>query len=71
MTNLFHLLLVVLIFMGYNLSDLTPPTYHYPFFFLSLVLWPYGDIVVGCCITSTSLSVYTKVWCDFINEVLL
>ena len=35
------------------------------------MLWSYGDIVVGCWITSTSYSGYAQVCCGYINKSLL
>ena len=39
--------------------------------YFSLLLWNYGDVVVGCWINSTSLSGYEKVFCDCLNEDFL
>ena len=68
MPNLLSLWLVLLICMGYILSNLHPPTIHYPLLFKNLVLWNSSDVVVGFCITSTYLSVYEKIFCYCLDE---
>ena len=51
------------------LSNVPPPTYHYTFLICNiLVLWNYGDVVVGLWITLSYLSVNTKLCCDSLNE---
>ena len=55
----------------YLLPRLNIPSFSPPPFFILSVLWNISDVVVGLWITSTSLSGYEKLCCDWINEALL